>query len=120
MFFLFGEGSEFEDKENGKRVKGKCPNCKNETLFVEQIKKEYIHLFFIPILSSEDKNAPKNIYRCQRCQNCYTLNTEKPKNPIDEAKKQMDEKKKREDEKKQRDKKIEQDLLDLKKRLGKT
>jgi hypothetical protein len=122
MFLLAGSGTDYDDKKNGRKLKSICPNCKVETNFVEQIKTEYIHLFFIPILSSEDENSPKNIFRCQKCQNCYTINQEIKSNPIDEAKRKMDEmlaKKRQEDEKKQKIKKIDDELLEMKKKLGK-
>lgn len=72
MFVLFGSGSEYERKEGGRVINKTCPACKLNQRFYEVVKREYVHIFFIPVMKSHDTSS-SNIFKCPNCEKVYSF-----------------------------------------------
>jgi hypothetical protein len=73
MLFLFGKGTKYIKKEEGKSETRHCPNCKRSTTFYEAVPAEYLHIFFVPIYTDTSENTQNQaIWQCSRCESTYT------------------------------------------------
>lgn len=65
---IFGGGTRYARKENGKKMLHFCTNCKKETTFFQIVPTDYISFFFIPVFSAEQKTTNENTFECSVCE----------------------------------------------------
>ncbi len=73
MFVIFGTSWKYKKKPGGMRIVKVCPNCRRDGEFYEVVPKQYISLYFIPLIPISEKNS---LLECPNCHKKFYIQSD--------------------------------------------
>ena len=74
MFIIFGTKWKYKKKPGGLKVAKVCPNCGRDGEFFESVPKQYISLYFIPLIPISQKNP---VLECPNCHERFYMHSQR-------------------------------------------
>ncbi len=120
MWFLFHRKAGTQAVRGGKSFKEECPTCQRRTEFVEVEVSEKYGVWFVDVVKDTER-----AFRCTRCGDVFDLRDEepaasaaKPSTGMDRVEQLAAEQRRREAAREQIETKIDDELAELKRRMG--
>ena len=73
MFIVVGTKQEYVTKPRGMRLSKSCPECRRTTTFFEVVPREYITIFWMPVIPTGSGDA---VLECEGCHKHFQVGPE--------------------------------------------